>query len=61
MLADACRGLGMPVFAVLGNHDWHANRRDELVAAIESSGGVTVLDRDWRACEATASRSASSA
>jgi len=52
VLADACRGLGMPVFAVLGNHDWHANRRDELVEAIESSGCVTVLDRDWRTCEA---------
>jgi len=52
VLADACRDLGMPVFAVLGNHDWHANRRDELVAAIESTGCVTVLDRDWRTCEA---------
>ncbi|HEX7289614.1 MAG TPA: metallophosphoesterase [Conexibacter sp.] len=53
VLADACRDVGMPVFAVLGNHDWHANRRDELVAAIESSGCVTVLERDWRTCEAT--------
>lgn len=53
LLAEACRGLGMPVFAVLGNHDWHANRRDELVAAIEAGGHVTVLERDWRTCEAT--------
>jgi uncharacterized protein len=53
VLADACRNLGMPVFAVLGNHDWHANRRDELVAAIESGGDVVVLDRDHRTCEAT--------
>lgn len=51
VLAAACRGLGMPVFAVLGNHDWHANRRDELVAAIEDGGHVTVLDRDWRVCQ----------
>jgi Icc-related predicted phosphoesterase len=53
VLAEACRGLGMPIFAVLGNHDWHANRRDELVAAIEQGGDVVVLDRDWRTCEAT--------
>lgn len=53
LLADACRDLGMPVFAVLGNHDWHANRRDELVAAIEDGGDIIVLDRDWRTCRAT--------
>jgi len=53
VLADACREIDMPAFAVLGNHDWHANRRDELVAAIESSGCVTVLDRDHRTCECT--------
>jgi uncharacterized protein len=53
VLAEACRDLGMPVYAVLGNHDWHANRRDELVAAIEADGDVVVLDRDWRTCERT--------
>ncbi len=50
VLADACRQLEMPVFAVLGNHDWHANRRDEVVAALQS-GGIRVLDRDWAICE----------
>jgi Icc-related predicted phosphoesterase len=50
VLADACAQLDMPVFAVLGNHDWHVNRRDELVAAL-SEGGVRVLDRDWVTCE----------
>ena len=54
VLADACRGIGMPVFAVLGTHAGHANRRDELVAAIESHGDVVVLDRDWRVCECAA-------
>jgi Icc-related predicted phosphoesterase len=53
VLAAACRDLGMPVFAVLGNHDWHAGRRDELVAAIEAGGDVAVLERDWRTCAAT--------
>lgn len=50
VLADACAGLDLPVFAVLGNHDWHANRRDELVQALQS-GGIRVLDRDWAVCE----------
>jgi Icc-related predicted phosphoesterase len=44
VLADACAGVEIPVVAVLGNHDWHANRRDELVAVLED-GGVRVLDR----------------
>jgi Icc-related predicted phosphoesterase len=51
VLADACGVLDVPIFAVLGNHDWHANRRDEFVAVLEE-GGVRVLDRDWVVCEA---------
>ncbi len=51
ILVDAVRGLDLPVFTVLGNHDWHANRRDELVAALEA-GGISVLDRSWVECEA---------
>ena len=43
VLADACRGLCVPVVAVLGNHDWHAARRDE-VAAVLSRAGITLLD-----------------
>ncbi len=46
VLADACRGLETPVVAVLGNHDWHVNRRDELVAVLED-GGLCLLDRSW--------------
>jgi Icc-related predicted phosphoesterase len=49
VLADACRELEMPVFAVLGNHDWHANRRNELVAEI-ARGGITVLERESTTC-----------
>ena len=33
VLASACNGLDVPVFAVLGNHDWHANRMNEVVRA----------------------------
>jgi Icc-related predicted phosphoesterase len=51
VLADACAQLGVPAFAVLGNHDWHANRRDELVGVLEE-GGIRVLDRSWAICEA---------
>ena len=51
VLAAACEQLEVPVFAVLGNHDWHANRRDELVEAL-GAGGIHVLDRDWVVCEA---------
>ena len=50
VLAEACGPLPMPVFAVLGNHDWHANRHDELVAELER-GGLRVLDRGWAICE----------
>ncbi|MBV9195744.1 MAG: metallophosphoesterase [Solirubrobacterales bacterium] len=50
VLAEACAQLDVPVFAVLGNHDWHANRADELVAAL-ADGGVRVLDRNWVVCQ----------
>jgi Icc-related predicted phosphoesterase len=43
-LADAVRDVGVPILTVLGNHDWHTNQRDELVAALEE-GGIRVLDR----------------
>jgi Icc-related predicted phosphoesterase len=55
VLADACRGLSVPVYAVLGNHDYHANRHDELVAAVEE-GGVRLLDRSWGICETAGTR-----
>jgi Icc-related predicted phosphoesterase len=44
VLADAVRGLSVPVCAVLGNHDLHSDRGDE-VAAIVADAGVLVLDR----------------
>ena len=46
IVADACRGLGVPVLCVLGNHDWHSARRDELVAVL-AEGEVAVLDPGW--------------
>jgi Icc-related predicted phosphoesterase len=44
VLADACRGMETPVVAVLGNHDLHANRADELVEVLRDAG-VVVLER----------------
>jgi uncharacterized protein len=44
VLADVARGIGAPVYAVLGNHDWHADRHEELVSALRG-GGIHVLER----------------
>jgi Icc-related predicted phosphoesterase len=49
VIADVCRGLAIPVFAVLGNHDWHAGRAIEIADVLEDAG-VRVLDRAWRTC-----------
>jgi Icc-related predicted phosphoesterase len=46
VLADACRSLDTPVYAVLGNHDFHANRCEEVIAVLEEAG-VDVLQRDF--------------
>jgi Icc-related predicted phosphoesterase len=44
VLADACREVDLDVFAVLGNHDWHADRALEVAAVLEEAE-VRVLDR----------------
>jgi uncharacterized protein len=44
VLADACRGMETRVVAVLGNHDLHANRADELVEVLRDAG-IVVLER----------------
>jgi uncharacterized protein len=46
VLADAARDLRAPVVAVLGNHDWHSNRQEEI-ARLLAHAGVTILDRSW--------------
>jgi len=46
LLAEICRPLTVPVYAVLGNHDWHCNEVPEIVALL-SGAGVRVLDRSW--------------
>ncbi len=44
ILAEACRGMETPVVAVLGNHDLHEGRADELTAVL-TDAGIEVLDR----------------
>jgi Icc-related predicted phosphoesterase len=46
VLADACRGLEIPVYAVLGNHDWHTDRAVQVTEVLEDAG-VVVLERSW--------------
>jgi Icc-related predicted phosphoesterase len=55
VLAEACSGLEIPVIAVLGNHDWHLDRADEI-SAVLSDAGVTVLDRASTIVEAAGLR-----
>jgi Icc-related predicted phosphoesterase len=43
-LVEAVRGIETPVVAVLGNHDWHANRSEELTAVL-SEAGIRMLDK----------------
>jgi Icc-related predicted phosphoesterase len=50
VLADACRDLGVPVFAVLGNHDHHAARPEEVCAVLQDAG-IRTLARGWASCE----------
>jgi Icc-related predicted phosphoesterase len=46
VVAAASQLAELPVFAVMGNHDWHCNRAAE-VTAVMSEAGVTMLDRAW--------------
>ena len=50
VIADACRRLEVPVFAVLGNHDHHAGRADAIEEVLEGAG-VRILDRECASCE----------
>jgi Icc-related predicted phosphoesterase len=46
VLADACRGLSIPVCAILGNHDLHSGHGEE-VSAILRDAGVNMLERSF--------------
>jgi Icc-related predicted phosphoesterase len=49
LLARAASPLETPVFAVLGNHDWHAGCRDQLVRILQE-GGIRLLDPGHATC-----------
>jgi Icc-related predicted phosphoesterase len=55
VLARVCRGLDIPVVAVLGNHDWHLDRAEEITGVL-ADAGVTVLDRECTVVEAAGLR-----
>jgi Icc-related predicted phosphoesterase len=44
VLADACRDIKIPVCAVLGNHDLHCGRGEEIAELLEDAG-LHMLDR----------------
>jgi Icc-related predicted phosphoesterase len=46
IVAAACARLDVPVYSVLGNHDYHANKVSELTSILQSAG-VVVLERSW--------------
>lgn len=49
VLADACRDRPFPIYAVLGNHDWHSDRVEETTAVL-SDAGITVLEKEHAIC-----------
>ena len=54
-LADARRGTELPVVAVLGNHDLHADRGEEVTAVLREAD-ITVLDGASTVCEVRGTR-----
>jgi Icc-related predicted phosphoesterase len=50
ILGDAVRDLEIPVLSVLGNHDHHSARADEVTAVLEEAG-IVVLDRSHHVLE----------
>jgi uncharacterized protein len=50
VLAAACRRLDLPIFAVLGNHDFQAKRTEEVEEVLRGAG-VRILDRGCATCE----------
>jgi Icc-related predicted phosphoesterase len=50
VLADVVRGFELPIYAVLGNHDWHADRCDEVTSTLQEAG-IVVLNGDSAVAE----------
>jgi Icc-related predicted phosphoesterase len=50
ILCEAAAATEAPVYAVLGNHDWHADEADAIVERL-TDGGVQMLDRRATVCQ----------
>ena len=55
IVADACRGLDVAVVAVLGNHDYHADRVPEVTSTLEGAG-IVVLERSSTVLDAAGTK-----
>jgi Icc-related predicted phosphoesterase len=44
-LAEICSTVDLPIYAVLGNHDWHLGHQRRIAEAL-AGGGVRVLERE---------------
>jgi Icc-related predicted phosphoesterase len=53
--AGELRDLGLPVIAVLGNHDYHSDREEEIADVLRDAG-VTVLEGDGTVVECGGTR-----
>jgi len=51
VLCEAAAATDAPVYAVLGNHDWHADEAEAILVRL-GEGGVQMLDRSAAVCEA---------
>jgi Icc-related predicted phosphoesterase len=51
ILCEAAAATDAPVYAVLGNHDWHADEAEAILARL-GERGVQMLDRSAAVCEA---------
>jgi Icc-related predicted phosphoesterase len=50
ILCEAAAAAAAPVYAVLGNHDWHADEAEAILRRLEE-GGVEMLDRRAAVCQ----------
>lgn len=50
ILCEAAAEISAPVYAVLGNHDWHAGEAEAIAARLEEAG-IVLLERDAVVCE----------
>ena len=55
LLADICRAVEVPIYAVLGNHDWHCNQVGEI-GTVLADAGVQMVDRGWAVQEVDGTR-----